>query len=181
MPMKPLLSLAEFIDAVNNRFGTLANWAVLLSCFISCANAVLRFGFTLSSNAWLEIQWYLFAGAVMLGASMVLRVNEHVRVDVIYGQLSARIKVMVDLFGLTVFLLPVMALMIYLSLPLFLQMFNSGEMSSNAGGLIRWPAMLMLPLGFSMVFLQGVSEIIKRVGWLSGQYEMSLVYERPLQ
>ena len=97
--MKPLLSLAEFIDEVNNRFGTLAGWAVLLSCFISCANAVLRFGFSLSSNAWLEIQWYLFAGAVMLGASMVLRVNEHVRVDVFYGQLSARIKVMVDLFG----------------------------------------------------------------------------------
>jgi TRAP-type mannitol/chloroaromatic compound transport system permease small subunit len=112
---------------------------------------------------------------------MVLRVNEHVRVDVFYGQLSARIKVMVDLFGLTVFLLPVMGLMIYLSFPLFFQMFNSGEMSSNAGGLIRWPAMLMLPLGFSMVFLQGLSEIIKRVGWLSGQYEMSLVYERPLQ
>jgi TRAP-type mannitol/chloroaromatic compound transport system permease small subunit len=179
--MKPLLSLAELIDAVNHRFGTLASWAVLLSCFISCANAVLRFGFSLSSNAWLEIQWYLFAGAVMLGASMVLRVNEHVRVDVIYGQLSARIKVMVDLFGLTVFLLPVMGLMIYLSFPLFFQMFNSGEMSSNAGGLIRWPAMLMLPLGFSMVFLQGLSEIIKRVGWLSGQYEMSLVYERPLQ
>ena len=98
--MKPLLSLAELIDAINNRFGTLAGWAVLLSCFISCANAVLRFGFSLSSNAWLEIQWYLFAGAVMLGASMVLRVNEHVRVDVFYGQLSARIKVMVDLFGL---------------------------------------------------------------------------------
>jgi len=179
--MKPLLSLAELIDAINNRFGTLASWAVLLSCFISCANAVLRFGFSLSSNAWLEIQWYLFAGAVMLGASMVLRVNEHVRVDVFYGQLSARIKVMVDLFGLTVFLLPVMGLMIYLSFPLFFQMFNSGEMSSNAGGLIRWPAMLMLPLGFSMVFLQGLSEIIKRVGWLSGQYEMNLVYERPLQ
>lgn len=179
--MKPLLSLAEFIDAFNNRFGSLANWAVLLSCFISCANAVFRFGFSLSSNAWLEIQWYLFAGAVMLGASMVLRVNEHVRVDVIYGQLSARTKVMVDLFGLIFFLLPVMTLMVYLSLPLFLQMFNSGEMSSNAGGLIRWPAMMMLPLGFSMVFLQGLSEIIKRVGWLTGQYEMSLVYERPLQ
>lgn len=181
IPMKPLLSLAEFIDAINNRFGSLANWAVLLSCFISCANAVFRFGFSLSSNAWLEIQWYLFAGAVMLGASMVLRVNEHVRVDVIYGQLSARTKVMVDLFGLIFFLLPVMTLMVYLSLPLFLQMFNSGEMSSNAGGLIRWPAMMMLPLGFSMVFLQGLSEIIKRVGWLTGQYEMSLVYERPLQ
>ena len=169
--MKPLLSLAEFIDAVNNRFGTLANWAVLFSCFISCANAVLRFGFSLSSNAWLEIQWYLFAGAVMLGASMVLRVNEHVRVDVIYGQLSARIKVMVDLFGLTCFLLPVMGLMIYLSFPLFLQMFNSGEVSSNAGGLIRWPVYAMIPLGFTLLMLQGWSELIKRIAFLQGLIE----------
>ena len=128
--MKPLLSLAEFIDAVNNRFGTLANWAVLFSCFISCANAVLRFGFSLSSNAWLEIQWYLFAGAVMLGASMVLRVNEHVRVDVFYGQLSARIKVMVDLFGLTCFLLPVMGL----SELELLKIMPRSELSKKLGG-----------------------------------------------
>jgi TRAP-type mannitol/chloroaromatic compound transport system permease small subunit len=179
--MKPLLSLAELIDAINNRFGTLAGWAVLLSCFISCANAVLRFGFSLSSNAWLEIQWYLFAGAVMLGASMVLRVNEHVRVDILYGKLSARGKVWVDLLGLIFFLLPAMAILLWYAGPLFLSMYRSGEMSSNAGGLIRWPAMLMLPLGFGLLLLQGLAEIIKRIGWLQGVHEMAFQYERPLQ
>ena len=179
--MKLLLRLAERIDALNNRFGQLASWAIILSCVISCANALVRFGFSVSSNAWLEIQWYLFAGAVMLGASLVLRVNEHVRVDIVYGQLPTRGKVYIDLFGLVCFLLPVMALMIHLSFPLFLHQFNTREMSQNAGGLIRWPAMLLLPLGFAMVFLQGLAEIIKRVGWLLHVHEMTLVYERPLQ
>ena len=123
----------------------------------------------------------MFAVCVMLGASWVLRVNEHVRVDIIYGKLSAKGKVYIDLFGLIVFLLPLMALMFDLSLPLFLRMWESGEVSSNAGGLIRWPAMLMLPLGFGMLFIQGLMETIKRVAWLRGEYEMNLVYERPLQ
>lgn len=179
--MKRLLELALLIDRFNDRVAAVAKWSIAAACAISAANAIVRYGFNFSSNAFLEIQWYLFAACVMFGTAQVLRVNEHVRVDVIYGQLSARTKVMVDLFGLIFFLLPVMTLMVYLSFPLFLQMFNSGEMSSNAGGLIRWPAMLMLPLGFSLVFMQGLSEIIKRVGWLTGQYEMSLVYERPLQ
>jgi len=158
-----------------------AGWAVMASCFISCANAFVRFGFSISSNAWLEIQWYLFAVCVMLGASLVLRVNEHVRVDIFYGKLSPRGKVYIDLFGLIFFLLPLMGLMFDLSLPLFFRMFESGEMSSNAGGLIRWPAMLMLPLGFALLFIQGFFEIVKRIAWLRGEYEMNLVYERPLQ
>jgi TRAP-type mannitol/chloroaromatic compound transport system permease small subunit len=111
----------------------------------------------------------------------VLRVNEHVRVDVIYGQLATRTKVYIDLFGLVFFLIPVMTLMIYLAWPLFIDKVYSGEMSSNAGGLIRWPVWMTMPLGFLMVLLQGFSEIIKRVGWLTDQYEMNLVYERPLQ
>ena len=179
--MKPLFKLAELTDAINNKLGVFAMWAILISCFISCANAVIRFVFNNSSNGWLEIQWYLFAAAVMLGAGMVLRVNEHVRVDVIYGQLSTRAKVYIDLMGLVFFLLPVMVLMMYLSYPLFIDKFYSGEVSSNAGGLIRWPVWLMLPLGYLMILLQGISEIIKRVGWLTNQYEMNLVYERPLQ
>ncbi len=179
--MKFLLKCADGFDGISKRFGDLAAWAVLASCFISCANAFIRFGFSSSSNAWLEIQWYLFAVCVMLGAAWVLRVNEHVRVDIIYGKLSARGKVYVDLFGMTVFLLPLMALMFELSLPLFWQMFETKEMSSNAGGLIRWPAMLMLPLGFAMVFIQGLFEIVKRIGWLRGEYEMNLVYETPLR
>jgi len=164
--MKFLLRCAHWFDGLSNRFGEVAAWAVFLSCFISCGNAFVRFGFSNSSNAWLEIQWYLFAVCVMLGSALVLRVNEHVRVDIIYGKLSARGKVYVDLLGMIVFLLPLMALMFELSLPLFIQMFETGEMSSNAGGLIRWPAMLMLPLGFATVFIQGFFEVVKRVAWL---------------
>jgi TRAP-type mannitol/chloroaromatic compound transport system permease small subunit len=179
--LSALIKLAHLIDALNDRFGSIAKWAVFASCFISAANAIVRYAFDYSSNSFLEIQWYLFAACVMLGASQVLRVNEHVRVDVIYGHLPSRGRVYVDLFGLIFFLLPVMSLMLYFSYPLFLKMYLSGEMSSNAGGLIRWPAMLMLPLGFALIILQGLAEIIKRVGWLAHKYEMDIHYERPLQ
>jgi TRAP-type mannitol/chloroaromatic compound transport system permease small subunit len=179
--VKQLLAFAAVVDWINDRFGTLAKWAVVLSCAISAGNAIVRYGLDISSNGWLEIQWYLFAVCVMLGAAQVLRVNEHVRVDVFYGRMPSRMQAWVDLLGLTFFLLPSMAVMIYFSLPLFLRMYATGEMSSNAGGLLRWPAMLMLPLGFSMVMLQGVAEIIKRIGWLTHVHEMDLHYERPLQ
>ncbi len=179
--LKTLLSLAHLIDWINDRFASIAKWAVVLACVISAGNAVIRYAFDISSNGWLEIQWYLFAACVMMGAAQVLRVNEHVRVDVIYGQFSSRGRVWIDLFGLVCFLLPVMVLMLYYSAPLFLRMYLSQEMSSNAGGLIRWPAMLMLPLGFTLMVLQGLSEIIKRVGWLMHVYDMDLHYERPLQ
>ena len=179
--MKALLSLSRLIDWITDKFGSFAKWAVTLSCFISFANAIVRYAFDYSSNGFLEIQWYLFACCVMLGAAQVLRVNEHVRVDVIYGRLSSKARVLIDLFGLTFFLMPVMAVMLYFSWPLFLSMFNSHEMSSNAGGLIRWPAMLTLPLGFSLMLLQGLSEMIKRVGWLTHVYDMEFHYERPLQ
>ena len=179
--LKTLISLAHLIDWINDRFASVGKWAVVLACIISAGNAIIRYSFDISSNAWLEIQWYMFAACVMLGAAQVLRVNEHVRVDVIYGQFSSRGRVWIDLFGLVFFLLPVMALMLYYSLPLFLRMYMSQEMSSNAGGLIRWPAMLMLPLGFALMLLQGLSEIIKRTGWLMHVYDMDLHYERPLQ
>jgi TRAP-type mannitol/chloroaromatic compound transport system permease small subunit len=179
--MKPLIALAHGIDWLNDRFGTVAAWAVILSCFISATNAVVRYGFDFSSNGFLEVQWYLFAACVMLGAAQVLRVNEHVRVDLFYARLGGKGKVLVDLFGLVFFLVPVMVTMIWFAWPLFWRMFESGEMSNNAGGLIRWPAMLMLPLGFALVLLQGLGEIIKRVGWLTHTYEMDTHYERPLQ
>lgn len=179
--MDGLLRISRLIDALNDRFAGVAKWAVLASCFISAANAVVRYLANYSSNAFLEIQWYLFAGCVMLGAAQVLRLNEHVRVDVIYGQYSGRAQAWVDLLGFIFFLVPVMLLMIYFSWPLFLQMYNTGEMSSNSGGLIRWPAMLLLPLGFTLVLLQGISEIIKRVAWLAHKYEGDFHYERPLQ
>ena len=179
--MNALLSLSRLIDKINDTFGDIAKWAVLASCFISAANAIVRYVANYSSNAYLEIQWYMFAACVMLGAAQVLRVNEHVRVDVIYGLYSGRTKALIDLAGLVVFLLPVMVVMIYFSWPLFVKMYLTGEMSSNASGLIRWPAMLMLPLGFSLLLAQGVSEIIKRVAWLAHKYDADFHYERPLQ
>jgi TRAP-type mannitol/chloroaromatic compound transport system permease small subunit len=179
--VKALLAFARGVDWVNDRFGFIAKWAVFLSCFISAGNAFVRYGLSISSNGWLEIQWYLFAVCVMLGASQVLRVNEHVRVDVVYGRFSGRGQAWIDVLGIAFFLLPAMAVMFHYSWPLFLKWYVSGEVSSNAGGLIRWPAMLTLPVGFAMVFLQGISELIKRVGWLMNKYEMDLHYERPLQ
>ena len=179
--MNILLAFAKAVDWLTDRCGTVALWAVLASVFISSANAVVRYGFDYSSNAYLEIQWYMFATCVMLGASQVLRVNEHVRVDVFYGRLSGKGQALLDLFGLAFFLLPVMAVMVYYSWPEFVKMFVSGEMSGNIGGLIRWPAMMLLPLGLSLLFVQGLSEIIKRAAWLQHRYEGDFHYQRPLQ
>lgn len=179
--MSSLLKLAQFIDWLNDRFGDIAKWAVFLSCFISAGNALVRYLADYSSNAYLEIQWYLFAACVMLGAAQVMRVNEHVRVDVFYGMLGGRAQAMLDLAGFICFVLPVMGVMIWFSWPLFVKMYVTNEMSSNAGGLIRWPAMLTLPLGFALLILQAVSEIIKRVAWLAHKYEADFHYERPLQ
>jgi TRAP-type mannitol/chloroaromatic compound transport system permease small subunit len=179
--MKKLLALCGWVDGLTDGFAWLAKWAVMASCVISASNATVRYLFSQSSNAFLEIQWYLFAAGVMLGAAHVLRVNEHVRVDVIYGRLSGRTQAWVDLLGLLLFLLPVCALLIHFSWPLFWKMYQSGEMSSNSGGLIRWPVMLMLPLGFALVFVQGVVEAIKRVAWLKGDLQTEFHYEAPLQ
>jgi TRAP-type mannitol/chloroaromatic compound transport system permease small subunit len=179
--MVRLIALAHRIDWVTDKFASFAKWAIILSCFISAMNAFVRYLFDYSSNGWLEIQWYLFAACVMMGAAQVLRVNEHVRVDVIYGTLQSKARVYIDLFGLIFFLLPAMVYFAYLCMPLFINMFVSKEMSSNAGGLIRWPAMMMLPLGFFLVGLQGISEVIKRIGWLTHSYNMDIHYERPLQ
>jgi TRAP-type mannitol/chloroaromatic compound transport system permease small subunit len=161
--------------------GRIAAIAVLATAMISAGNAFIRYIFNISSNGWLEIQWYLFAGIVMLGAPAVLLLNEHVRVDLVYGRLKGNTPVYVDLFGLVAFLLPVMTLMAWLSWPLVVRMYITNEMSSNAGGLIRWPAMLMLPLGFGLMVLQGLSEIVKRVYYLRGEFVMDTHYEKPVQ
>jgi TRAP-type mannitol/chloroaromatic compound transport system permease small subunit len=179
--VQALLKLSLGVDWISRRLGWLASIAVLLTALISAGNAFIRYGFDISSNGWLEIQWYLFAGIVMLGAPMVLRLNEHVRVDLVYGKLKGNWPVFVDLFGLIFFLLPVMALLAYLSWPLLVKMYVTHEMSNNAGGLVRWPAMLMLPVGFGLMFLQGLSEIIKRICYLQGSYEMDTHYEKPVQ
>lgn len=179
--MDALIRITRWIDGLNDRFAFVAQWAIFASCAISVGNALVRYLLDTGSNAWLEIQWYLFAACVMLGAAQVLRLNEHVRVDVLYARWSGRAKVLIDLFGLVCFFMPVMLLMVWLSTPLFVKWYVTQEMSESAGGLVRWPAMLMLPLGFSLLALQGVGEIVKRVAWLAHRYDMDIHYERPLQ
>ena len=179
--MTALLKIALAVDWVSDQLGKIAAVAVLLATLISAGNAFIRYGFDLSSNGWLEIQWYLFGSAVMLAAAHVLRMNEHVRVDVLYGQFKNRGQVLIDIFGLVFFLLLMSIMSTYLAWPFFYEKFQSMEMSSNAGGLIRWPIALMLPVGFGLLTLQGIAEIIKRVGWLNGTYNMDVHYEKPLQ
>ena len=179
--LSTLLKFALGVDWLNDRLGKLATWTVLLAALISAGNAFVRYGIDWSSNGLLEIQWYLFAYMVMIGAPYVLKVNEHVRVDLMYGKLKGNGPVFVDIFGLLFFLMPVMRFLAWISFPYFWNTFVSGEVSSNAGGLIRWPATLAMPLGFAMVWLQGLAELIKRVAFLQGQYAMDTHYEKPLQ
>ena len=176
-----LLKFSGLIDWINEKLGRTANLCVLLSCLVSAINAMIRYAFDMSSNAWLELQWYMFAVVVMFGASYTLQKNEHVRVDVIYMGLSDRNKLWVDILGTFIFLLPACFLLAWLAWPFFMQSWTENEMSSNAGGLLRWPVKLILPLGFLLVALQGVSELIKRIAMLRGIIPMDAHYERPEQ
>jgi len=169
--LKALLKISALIDALNERVGSIVIWAVLASVLISAGNAISRKAFDLSSNAWLEIQWYLFAAVFMLAAGYTYLKNEHVRIDVLSARLSARGRTWVDIFGIVFFLMPWVVLMLYLGIPFFHQAFVSGEMSSNAGGLIRWPAYLLIPVGVALLGLQALSELIKRIGFLTGNCE----------
>jgi TRAP-type mannitol/chloroaromatic compound transport system permease small subunit len=180
-PVKFLLRVSGLIDAMNERLSYVADWLVLLSCAISAANAFSRYAFSVSSNAWLEIQWYMFGALVMLGASYTLKRNEHVRVDIVYANVSTRRQIGIDIFGTILFLLPATLIMAYLSWPIFHNAWVENEISSNAGGLIRWPIKIFLPLGFALLSLQGVSELIKRIAMLTGHMQANLHYERPLQ
>jgi TRAP-type mannitol/chloroaromatic compound transport system permease small subunit len=179
--MNALLKLSRLIDALNEKAGLAANWLVLAACAISAGNALMRYGFSLSSNAWLEIQWYLFAGIVMLGAAHTLRINGHVRVDVFYSRYGERTRLWLDLLGGIFFLLPMAAIIGWLSWPLFANSYAVGEMSGNAGGLLRWPVKILIPIGFLLLTLQGVSEVIKRAAALTGRLQLDARYERPLQ
>jgi TRAP-type mannitol/chloroaromatic compound transport system permease small subunit len=179
--MDALLKFSRLVDALNEKIGLLANWLVLIACVVSAGNALLRYGFSLSSNAWLEIQWYLFAGMVMLGASYTLKMNEHVRVDVFYSRYSDRARLWVDLVGGILFLLPMTVIIGWLSWPLFMNSYSIGEISGNSGGLLRWPVKALIPAGFLLLTLQGLSEIIKRAAMLTGRLKPDARYERPLQ
>jgi TRAP-type mannitol/chloroaromatic compound transport system permease small subunit len=179
--MQALLVLSRVIDAVNEKLGWIADALVLLSCLISAGNAFSRYAFSISSNAWLEIQWYMFGALVLLGASYTLKKNEHVRVDIVYSNVSTRKQIWIDLIGGVLFLLPATLILTYLSWPVFYNSWMLGEVSSNAGGLLRWPIKIFLPVGFALLSLQGISELIKRVAMLTGHMQADLHYERPLQ
>ena len=179
--MNRLLALSRAIDFVNEKLGWVADWLVLLSCLISAGNAFSRYAFSISSNAWLEIQWYMFGALVLLGASYTLKRNEHVRVDIVYSNVSTRRQIGIDIFGFVLFMLPATAIMTYLSWPIFHNSWMLGEVSGNAGGLLRWPVKIFLPIGFALLSLQGLSELIKRIAMLTGHMKADLHYERPLQ
>ena len=167
--MNLLLRLSRAIDALNRRVGRSVLWLVLVAVLISAINAVTRKLFNLSSNAFLELQWYLFSAIFLLGAGYTLLHNEHVRIDVISARLSPRTRAAIDIVGTLFFLLPMALIILKLSWPLFVDAFWSGEVSSNAGGLTRWPVKLLIPAGFALLALQGVSELIKRAAFLAGR------------
>jgi len=166
--MNALLALARAIDAVNERVGRWVTWFVLAAVLISAANAIIRKAFDMSSNAFLEIQWYLFAAIFLLCSGWTLLRNEHIRIDVIAGRYSKRVQTWIDVFGTVFFLIPMSLLIIYESVPWAMQAIGSGEVSPNAGGLILWPAKILVPIGFTLLLLQGVSELIKRIAFLRG-------------
>lgn len=203
--MAAALALCRFIDEINRRVGVIAVYLVLLAAMLSAFNALVRYSVTGviyldrqlalfggglgwlidtyrdNSNVMGDGQLAMFSGMVMLGAAYTLKMNEHVRVDLVYGSVSPRTRLWIDLLGGIFFLLPMCILMIYFTWPWFLQSWRSHEMSANAGGLPRWPAQLCLPLGFALVALQGVSEIIKSAAALMGRYAYDHAYEKPLQ
>ena len=203
--MELLLRFSRTIDRINEDFGVVANWLVLLSCLLSAGNAAVRYGidgflmlsrdFSLLSglssgiawygnhaNAFLEGQWYMFTGIVLLGGPYTLKVNEHVRVDLVYGMVSERTRLWIDIIGGVLFLLPICLILTYFTWWWFWDAFQIGEQSNNAGGLLRWPVKLMLPVGFALMALQGISEIIKRVAALRDRpVEGIFKYEKPPQ
>ena len=179
--MNRLLALSRAIDFLNEKLGWVADWLVLLSCLISAGNAFSRYAFGMSSNAWLEIQWYMFGALVLLGASYTLKKNEHVRVDIVYTNIATRKQIAIDIFGTILFMLPATLILCYLSWPIFYNSWMLGEVSTNAGGLLRWPIKIFLPIGFALLSLQGISELIKRIAMLTGHMKADLHYERPLQ
>ena len=179
--MQLLLGLSRAIDGFNRRWAVVANWLVLIACLISAGNAMSRYLFSISSNGWLEAQWYLFAGMVLLGGPYALKRNGHVRVDLIYSMVSERTRLWIDVFGTLLFLLPICIILVLFTWPWFLDSWRLQEYSGNAGGLLRWPVKLLLPLGFFLMAMQGVSELIKRVAALLGYVHVESAYEAPLQ
>lgn len=179
--MRQLLAISRLIDGFSELLGRLATVLTFLACMIAAGNAFSRYLFGFTSNALIEGQWYLFSAIFLLAAGYALKHNEHVRVDIFYGRLSARARLWVDLFGGLGFLVPFCVVMIWLGTEFFALSFRSGETSNDYGGLLRWPVKLLLPLGFAFLLLQGVSEILKRVAALRGEARVDTTYEKPVQ
>ena len=171
--MSSLLSFSRFIDAINEKIGLAISWALLLAVLICSGNALVRYIFNTSSNSWLEIQWYLFGAIFLLASAYTLKRNEHVRIDVVVGRFSKRTQVWIDVFGFIFFLLPATLLILYFAVPFAYESIRNQEVSSNAGGLIIWPAKTLIPVGFFLLTLQGISELIKRIGFLMGLVDAS--------
>lgn len=167
--MRVLLAFARLIDYVNECVGRAVAWLVLVAVLVSAGNALMRYAFSMSSNAWLEIQWYLFSAIFLLAAGWTLKRNAHVRIDVIAARSSPRAQAWIDILGGIFFLLPMAVLILYLSWPMFMQSYVGHEVSGDAGGLVRWPVKLLIPAGFALLVLQGVSQIIKRIAFLRGE------------
>ena len=164
--MRALLLISRLIDSLNERIGQAVYWLVLFSSLISAFNALMRYSIHYSSNAWLEIQWYLYSGFFLVGAGYTLLRNEHVRIDIIFSRLKPRTRAWIDVFGGIFFLMPMALIILWLSWPVFVDSYNLHEYSPNPGGLLRWPVKLMIPVGFLLLALQGLSEIIKRIAFL---------------
>lgn len=169
--MTGLLSLSRLIDALNEKVGKGIGWLIILATFICAGNAIIRKVFNESSNAYLEIQWYLFGAVFLLGAAYTYLKNEHVRIDVISGKLSEKGRAIIEILGIVLFLTPLTVIILHYGIPYFMDSFSRGEMSSDAGGLIRWPAKLSILLGFFLLQLQAISELIKRLAILTGHRE----------
>jgi len=169
--MQALLKFSNAVDGLNRFIGKYVIWLILASTVISALNAIVRKAFNYSSNAYLEVQWYLFAATFLLCAAYTLLSGEHVKIDVLYSRWNKRTQMWIDVFGFTFFLLPFCSAVIWFSLPFFLKGFATGEVSSNSGGLIRWPVYALMPLGFSLLWLQGMSELVKRLAFLMGLIE----------
>lgn len=166
--MRSLLGLSRSIDALNERVGRLVFWLILIMVLISAGNALSRYALSMASNAWLELQWYLFAAVFLFCAGYTLLHNEHIRIDIIASLWPRRVQVWIDVFGTVFFLLPMSLYIMWSSWEPFMNAWTSGEVSGSAGGLIRWPARLMIPVGFFLLSLQGISELIKRIAFLRG-------------
>lgn len=179
--MQVLLKFADAVDWLTEQVGQWLKWLVLFSSVISAGNALVRYTFHTSSNAWLEIQWYMFGAMFLLAAGYALKHEEHVRVDVFYSRMTPRTRAWVDVFGGIFFLMPMAILIGWLSIPMAVNSYRIHEMSSDAGGLLRWPIKIMIPLGFGLLALQGVAEVIKKTAVGLGLREPVKLYERPVQ